>query len=435
MEVDILKRLKKADLKRDSLCVRLLTSFEVKHRKQKHFCLGFEKLGRSLYEFCKKNHHLGFSTEHVKCFGYQLIQAVRFCHRMKLIHTDLKPENILLMHSDYRNTYRENSRGGPKDYRTPLSAEIRLIDFGGATFENEHHSRIVNTRQYRSPEVLLGLGWSFASDMWSVGCILGELMSGNLLFNTHEDLEHLALMQKILDRPLPPGMLERAIAPYRAKKMEGSQEATSSEEEEERKKKRKKERRRDRSSSRPQVEHYLDWRTSTLKWPKSASSSNLKAVEKAQTLREQFPDEDFVSLLEQLLEYDPELRATADQALDHPFFDSVREQYPKIVCSQSATARSKSKDTSRSVNRSETPRSPQRSSRRSPSTKKDSIEKSASRRSLSRKSESPEGKQRCSDRRRSRSRRRNRSSSRPRKNDRSDNNRSRDRDRRRHKSR
>jgi len=75
-------------------------------------------------------------------------------------------------------------------------------------------------------------------------------MSGNLLFNTHEDLEHLALMEKILDKALPPDMLERAIAPYRAKKLEGNQEDTSSEEEEERKKKRKKDRRRDRSSSR-----------------------------------------------------------------------------------------------------------------------------------------------------------------------------------------
>lgn len=60
-----------------------------------------------------------------------------------------------------------------------------MIDFGGATFDNdEHKSTIVNTRQYRGPEVILETEWSYASDMWSAGCIITELYTGDLLFAT-----------------------------------------------------------------------------------------------------------------------------------------------------------------------------------------------------------------------------------------------------------
>jgi serine/threonine protein kinase len=75
---------------------------------------------------------------------------------------------------------------------------IKLIDFGGATFENEHHASVINTRQYRGPEVILGCGWSYSSDVWSAGCILFELSKGRLLFETHNNHEHLALMKMFL---------------------------------------------------------------------------------------------------------------------------------------------------------------------------------------------------------------------------------------------
>lgn len=59
-----------------------------------------------------------------------------------------------------------------------------MIDFGGATYDDESKSSIINTRQYRSPEVILGLGWSYPSDIWSAGCIIAELYLGELLFAT-----------------------------------------------------------------------------------------------------------------------------------------------------------------------------------------------------------------------------------------------------------
>ena len=72
-----------------------------------------------------------------------------------------KPENILLI-----NGREIPQRGG---YSIPESTRIKVIDFGGATYDNEKKSSIVNTRQYRAPEVILGVGWSMPSDLWSIG--------------------------------------------------------------------------------------------------------------------------------------------------------------------------------------------------------------------------------------------------------------------------
>lgn len=60
----------------------------------------------------------------------------------------------------------------------PTSSAIKVIDFGSATFEEGYHSSVVSTRHYRAPEIILGTGWSYPCDMWSVGCILMELLTG-----------------------------------------------------------------------------------------------------------------------------------------------------------------------------------------------------------------------------------------------------------------
>jgi len=99
-------------------------------------------------------------------------------HELRLIHTDLKPENILLVKNDFRTvhvavpgkvklvllglvddntknaTYQRNAP--PKPKKILESTEIRLIDFGSATFEQEYHSSVVSTRHYRAPEIILG---------------------------------------------------------------------------------------------------------------------------------------------------------------------------------------------------------------------------------------------------------------------------------------
>lgn len=87
--------------------------------------------------------------------------------------------------------------------------QVKIIDFGSATFEDDYHSSLINTRQYRAPEVILDIGWDMASDMWSLGCILMELYTGDVLFRTHEHLEHLAMIERIVE-PFPREMLVKA---------------------------------------------------------------------------------------------------------------------------------------------------------------------------------------------------------------------------------
>jgi len=89
-----------------------------------------------------------------------------------------------------------------KVVKTLRSTEIRLIDFGSATFDKEYHATVVSTRHYRAPEIILGLGWSHPCDIWSIGCILVEFFTGEALFQTHENLEHLAMMEKVFG-PMP----------------------------------------------------------------------------------------------------------------------------------------------------------------------------------------------------------------------------------------
>jgi serine/threonine protein kinase len=72
-----------------------------------------------------------------------------------------------------------------------------------------HKSKIINTRQYRSPEVILELGWSYPSDVWSAACVVAEIASGDLLFSTHDDLEHLGLIERMVE-PVPEFMRSRS---------------------------------------------------------------------------------------------------------------------------------------------------------------------------------------------------------------------------------
>ena len=138
-------------------------------------------------------------------------------HDLNLIHTDLKPENILLVGNSYQTfTYNRNIPSSSttvqriaRQRRVLLDTEIRLIDFGSATFDDEYHSTVVSTRHYRAPEIILNLGWSYPCDIWSIGCILVEFFTGDALFQTHDNLEHLAMMESVCGGRIEPKLVRQ----------------------------------------------------------------------------------------------------------------------------------------------------------------------------------------------------------------------------------
>ena len=85
--------------------------------------------------------------------------------------------------------------------------EIIFITYYLSQSQLQHHSGTVSTRHYRAPEVILEHDWSYACDLWSIGCIMFELLTGVTMFQTHSNFEHLCMMQHILG-PLPKSLLE-----------------------------------------------------------------------------------------------------------------------------------------------------------------------------------------------------------------------------------
>lgn len=205
IEGDICERVNREQSRHNiDLCAKMLDRFSLPSTG--HYCLVFECLGMSLYDFLKRHEYRPFPMYCVQDFARQMLQAVDFLHGFQLIHTDLKPENILLVTNE-EMTYRNNWDGSAQ--RVPARTKVKLIDFGGATYNDEKKSSIINTRQYRAPEVILGWGWSYPSDLWSLGCIIAELYRGELLFATHDNYEHLALMERAVG-PFPRECLDKA---------------------------------------------------------------------------------------------------------------------------------------------------------------------------------------------------------------------------------
>eukprot|EP00669_Euglena_mutabilis_P014082 TRINITY_DN9113_c0_g1_i1.p1 TRINITY_DN9113_c0_g1~~TRINITY_DN9113_c0_g1_i1.p1 ORF type:complete len:288 (-),score=90.39 TRINITY_DN9113_c0_g1_i1:265-1128(-) len=243
--------------------------YQVPRQDREHLCIVFPKLGPSLLDFINKN--AAFTLKAVAEIARQMCDVLDFLHtEMHLVHTDLKPENILLTEPGYTHEGRR---------RVPRSTSIRVIDFGGATDEDHSDTSIVSTRHYRAPEVIVGSGWMYGADMWSVGCILIELYTGDVLFDTHENREHLALMEKILG-PMPEGYSRR-------------------------------------TSDSASKYFRSDGR---LRWPEMASSEkSIAKVESSKPLESLCSDGDFLAFLKRLMDYDKKRRMTAREALNHPF--------------------------------------------------------------------------------------------------------------------
>lgn len=177
IEVNLLQKLKEWDPHGKHSVVNFTQSFYFRG----HLCISTELLGMNLYEFIKAHEFRGFSLKLIRVFTKQMLSSLVLLHAKKVIHCDLKPENILLVH--------------------PLNSEIRVIDFGSSCFENEKVYTYIQSRFYRSPEVILGMSYGMPIDMWSLGCILAELFTGYPIFPGENEQEQLACIMEVFGPP------------------------------------------------------------------------------------------------------------------------------------------------------------------------------------------------------------------------------------------
>ncbi|KAM7362463.1 CDC like kinase darkener of apricot isoform 2-T2 [Cochliomyia hominivorax] len=307
LEINALEKIAQKDPNCEHLCVKMIDWFDY----HGHMCIAFEMLGLSVFDFLRENNYEPYPLEQVRHMAYQLCYSVKFLHDNRLTHTDLKPENILFVDSEYSTHYNHKIN---REVRRVKNTDVRLIDFGSATFDHEHHSTIVSTRHYRAPEVILELGWSQPCDVWSIGCILFELYLGITLFQTHDNREHLAMMERILGQ-----------IPYRM-------------------------------ARKTKTKYFYHGK---LDWDEKSSAGRYVRDHCKPLFRYQMSDSEdhceLFDLIKKMLDYEPSQRITLGEALRHPFFDKLpphqRLGDPASKIMQPASSGSSSRERSHSLSR------------------------------------------------------------------------------------
>ena len=184
MEVTVLEMLnQKYDRDDRRHIVRMRDTFIFRQ----HLCIVVELLSLNLYDLIKQNGYRGFSLGLCRVFLAQTLDALTVLKEARIIHCDLKPENILL-----------------KSLEAPI---IKVIDYGSACHEHQTVYTYIQSRFYRSPEIILGLPYTSSIDMWSVGCIAAELFLGLPIFPGCSNYDQISRIVECLGLP-PHHMLE-----------------------------------------------------------------------------------------------------------------------------------------------------------------------------------------------------------------------------------
>lgn len=185
-EIKILELLRQTGKCNENNILEMKTFFY--HRE--HLIIVTELLRQNLFEFGKfiiENNEEPYFTKRRLCYlTRQVLQALAFVHDLGLVHSDVKPENILL--SSYSR------------------AKVKLIDFGSSCYLTDRQSSYIQSRSYRAPEVVLGLPYDGKIDIWSLGCVVAEMYTGDVTFQNDSIVSMLSRIEAICG-PFPRHMI------------------------------------------------------------------------------------------------------------------------------------------------------------------------------------------------------------------------------------
>jgi serine/threonine protein kinase len=261
-----------------------------------HLCIVFELLNENLYELLKQNYFQGVSLNSIRFILKQILEAAYQLQKANLIHCDLKPENILL----------KIDKENPKN-----EIVIKITDFGSACFKHNTMFQYIQSRYYRSPEVILGVPYSLEIDMWSIGCIAAELYLGEPLLPGMCEYDQLFKIIQLIGEP-PEYLIKQGRNANKYFII-------------------------DKDSKRVRIKTNEEYYAENVKdaQPKYSIPNGLTCLDdickhKKINLNSSNNDinndlESFVSLLKGLLNPDPKMRWNAQVALRHPFI--TREKY------------------------------------------------------------------------------------------------------------
>lgn len=253
VEIKVLDRLRSKDPSDRSNIVKMKNCFVFR----RHICIAFELLSINLYDFLKANEFRGLTLSLIKRFTVQLLVALSVSKALNIVHCDLKPENVLLCQSN--------------------KSSIKVIDFGSACFSNERVYTYIQSRFYRAPEVVLQMPYDTEIDMWSLGCILAELFTGQPLFPAENEHQLLLRISEVLDTP-PVELLLQSKRSGLFFNTDGTPKLVPD-------------------------------RTGRIHYPRCVTLAAALSC----------PNASFISFLQGCLTWDPKLRLTPDEGLRHPW--------------------------------------------------------------------------------------------------------------------
>ncbi|KAJ5493176.1 Serine/threonine-protein kinase prp4 [Penicillium diatomitis] len=275
-EIDILEQLREADPEDKKHVIKFIRYFDHKG----HLCMVFENLSMNLREVLKKfGRDVGLNLRAIRAYAQQMFLGLSLLRKCNILHADLKPDNLLV--NEQRNV-------------------LKVCDLGSASTASENEiTPYLVSRFYRAPEVILGIPYDFAIDVWSIGCTLFELYTGKILFTGRNNNQMLKSIMECRGK-YPPKLLKRGSLSHMH--FDDMLNFHSAEE--------------DKLTGRP-VTRILDFKKPTRdlktrlmgKGTRGMSDTDAKDL----TL--------FVDFLDRCLTLNPEKRCTPAEALKHPFLN------------------------------------------------------------------------------------------------------------------